>query len=615
MLLRDVAISELIGLAVIDAEDLATSQDALLAWLDTQKAFRQRRVVEYLVREELAGRGHLIKSYSLALDVFGKDDDFDPVKSSLVRVEMHRLRQSLARFLKEGGHAAPYLFVLPSGQYRLMAIIRPCPKPEPDLTGPDLTGPDLSGLGGVPGGAGPRTSADQGDAAARGPDPAPDPAVIAVPLSVPPAGQRTGWRRPLAIASALTVVVAALVAAFWLLRSAPAKPGEIAQLSPSVEVRVVDSDAAKADLVQVKAALGTLTPGRFPVIWNANGDADYVLELSTFTGTRGVQRLRASLLNRHLELVGTETYVADGIGDEAERFRLAQIVERRFLKVRGFLPVTFAAGTEFSAARLRIYGCYQAADAVGSGSTGNRPDFDDLLKCLDPDKLANLKDKALIHIARARIIAGAASGDIAVSGHHTLDEARAELASAESADPDASRIVGEQIVLEWRDPDRSRQRLLELVVRAQRLPMDAQLRYEVAISYAYYLGDAQRAEKVVTGLSGRFLAGGQSPDPLFRLVAFPDRFVRGDFAGARQSLVATGAVQTPIYAILSLALACADGSEDAIQAGTQLVELNTTHGLNGLTGDIRRRKYDPGFEKALLGALSGSRCRHLTEPA
>ncbi len=44
--------------------------------------FRTKKLLceflSYIISEELAGRGALIKGYSVGVDVFGKGEDFDP---------------------------------------------------------------------------------------------------------------------------------------------------------------------------------------------------------------------------------------------------------------------------------------------------------------------------------------------------------------------------------------------------------------------------------------------------------------------------------------------------------------------------------------------------------
>jgi len=59
---------------------------------------RLEALLDYLVDEELAGRGDRLNAYAIAFDVFNRGDDFDPSIDSLVRVEMLRLRKALALY-------------------------------------------------------------------------------------------------------------------------------------------------------------------------------------------------------------------------------------------------------------------------------------------------------------------------------------------------------------------------------------------------------------------------------------------------------------------------------------------------------------------------------------
>ena len=58
---------------------------------------RQRRLIQYLVTEELEGRGHRLKAVSIATDVFGRSADFDPQTDSIIRVEMERIQGARTR--------------------------------------------------------------------------------------------------------------------------------------------------------------------------------------------------------------------------------------------------------------------------------------------------------------------------------------------------------------------------------------------------------------------------------------------------------------------------------------------------------------------------------------
>jgi adenylate cyclase len=56
------------------------------------------RLLSYLCEKAFAGEGHLIKEYSVALDVFGRQESFDQDSDSIVRVKANRLRKRLAEF-------------------------------------------------------------------------------------------------------------------------------------------------------------------------------------------------------------------------------------------------------------------------------------------------------------------------------------------------------------------------------------------------------------------------------------------------------------------------------------------------------------------------------------
>jgi hypothetical protein len=72
----------------------------------------------YLIEEELAGRGDRLKAYSIAIDVFNRGEDFDPSIDSLVRVEMLRLRRALGSY-RPPRRATPRATIkLVKGSYR-----------------------------------------------------------------------------------------------------------------------------------------------------------------------------------------------------------------------------------------------------------------------------------------------------------------------------------------------------------------------------------------------------------------------------------------------------------------------------------------------------------------
>src|SRR5262245_54352089 len=54
---------------------------------------RRQRFLEHIVTETLAGRGELLKGYSVALAVFDRPETFDPHLDPIVRIEAARVRE------------------------------------------------------------------------------------------------------------------------------------------------------------------------------------------------------------------------------------------------------------------------------------------------------------------------------------------------------------------------------------------------------------------------------------------------------------------------------------------------------------------------------------------
>ncbi len=85
------------------------------------KVFRQadrlKRFLTFIVEETLAGRGERLKEFVVGVEVFGKDDSFDPRNDPIVRVQARRLRAQLARYYREEGQDDELMIDLPKGGY------------------------------------------------------------------------------------------------------------------------------------------------------------------------------------------------------------------------------------------------------------------------------------------------------------------------------------------------------------------------------------------------------------------------------------------------------------------------------------------------------------------
>lgn len=78
---------------------------------------RMSRFLRFVVETTLDGNGEHIKEYVIAIEVFEKDDDYDPQTDSTVRTEATKLRARLARYYESDGRDDPVGITIPKGTY------------------------------------------------------------------------------------------------------------------------------------------------------------------------------------------------------------------------------------------------------------------------------------------------------------------------------------------------------------------------------------------------------------------------------------------------------------------------------------------------------------------
>jgi adenylate cyclase len=88
------------------------------------QAERQKRLLNYLVTETLAGRAEKLKGYTIGVEVFDRDADFDPAIDAIVRVQAGQLRSKLREYYDGDGANDPIRFELPKGNYALRIVSR-----------------------------------------------------------------------------------------------------------------------------------------------------------------------------------------------------------------------------------------------------------------------------------------------------------------------------------------------------------------------------------------------------------------------------------------------------------------------------------------------------------
>jgi adenylate cyclase len=135
--------------------------DQLLLSPDFDAAPRSREFLRFVVEETLAGRGEELNQVTIAIRVFDRPDDFDPLVDPIVRIQAGRLRRSLERYYLLSGNGDPLRIELPRGAYVPVfhrRVERNAPEPAPAVV-PDDDWPAVAVSRFEPSGPGPEQRA------------------------------------------------------------------------------------------------------------------------------------------------------------------------------------------------------------------------------------------------------------------------------------------------------------------------------------------------------------------------------------------------------------------------------------------------------------------------
>jgi adenylate cyclase len=91
--------------------------ERILTSPDFDATRRSRDFLCFVVEETLSGRGEDLTQVAIALEVFGRKDNFDPLLDPIVRIQAGRLRRSLERYYLLAGRQDPVRIELPKGGY------------------------------------------------------------------------------------------------------------------------------------------------------------------------------------------------------------------------------------------------------------------------------------------------------------------------------------------------------------------------------------------------------------------------------------------------------------------------------------------------------------------
>lgn len=108
----------------IPEPDIRSELDRILASKGFSSAGRISKLLRYVVEKSLAGETDQLKEYVVGIEVFERDDKYDPRLDSIVRVEAGRLRTRLDEYYIGEGAASTIRISLPKGGYAAQFVRR-----------------------------------------------------------------------------------------------------------------------------------------------------------------------------------------------------------------------------------------------------------------------------------------------------------------------------------------------------------------------------------------------------------------------------------------------------------------------------------------------------------
>lgn len=98
-------------------EEIFGQLERILTSADLAQSDRIKGFLRFVVEESLKGRAERLKEYTIATEVFGRDESFDPQTNTIVRVQAGRLRRQLERYYLTEGRTDEIRISLPKGSY------------------------------------------------------------------------------------------------------------------------------------------------------------------------------------------------------------------------------------------------------------------------------------------------------------------------------------------------------------------------------------------------------------------------------------------------------------------------------------------------------------------
>ncbi|UJW74073.1 hypothetical protein [Rhizobium sp. SL42] len=100
-----------------DRDEIRQALQTILASQTFSRSERLRSFLKFVVEMEQLGRGHQLKGYTIGVDVFSRDEAFNPGTDPLVRVQAGKLRRLLNQFYADEGRNQQLRIRIPLGGY------------------------------------------------------------------------------------------------------------------------------------------------------------------------------------------------------------------------------------------------------------------------------------------------------------------------------------------------------------------------------------------------------------------------------------------------------------------------------------------------------------------
>lgn len=107
------------GMSTIDPEELRALVQRIINSGELGRSRTYSEILQYLAECAIAGNSP--KEIAIAIDVLGRDHDFDVGKDSIVRVHIYHLRNKLTAYFTKYGKQEKFRLDIPKGQYILTA--------------------------------------------------------------------------------------------------------------------------------------------------------------------------------------------------------------------------------------------------------------------------------------------------------------------------------------------------------------------------------------------------------------------------------------------------------------------------------------------------------------